>query len=74
MGVYRRSFRVSFAVGTVLNLINQPRGLLGFLFLNIQDAVPLNGSAALLTYIVPFLVATYGALTALHARLPESSV
>jgi hypothetical protein len=52
--VYPRSFRVALAVGTVLNLINQPEWLF--------DSASLNVSKALLTYLVPFLVATYVAL------------
>ncbi|MEO0916020.1 MAG: nitrate/nitrite transporter NrtS [Pseudomonadota bacterium] len=55
-----RSLRVSVVVGTALNLINQPEALFG-------DA-PLVMWKVLLTYMVPFLVATYGAITALAAH------
>jgi hypothetical protein len=52
-GIYPRSRRVALAVGTLLNLINQPEALLG--------NAPWNLTQAVLTYAVPFLVATYGA-------------
>jgi hypothetical protein len=54
-GVYPRSLRVTLVVGTLLNLINQPEALLG--------ASPWNLTQAILTYAVPFLVATYGAVS-----------
>jgi hypothetical protein len=54
----RRSAIVAVVVGTILTLLNQGDGLLSG---NWNDAlywkIPL-------TYCVPFLVATYGALTA----------
>jgi hypothetical protein len=71
-GIYNRSFRVSVVVGTVLNFINQPQALRGFLFLDFHDAECLNVTKTLLTYAVPFFVATYGALTALNPRLMNS--
>ncbi len=46
-------------VGTVLNLINQPDWLFGL--------APLQPFKFLFTYLVPFLVATYGAVSALQA-------
>ena len=55
-GVPRRSFRVALVVGTVLNLINQGDAILG------QGTVV--WSKLLLTYLVPYCVATYGAVTA----------
>lgn len=55
-----RSLKVSAVVGTVLNLINQPEALIGDAQLVLWKV--------LLTYIVPFLVATYGAVTALSAH------
>ena len=61
--VYSRSCGISLLVGTVLNLINQPEALVGL--------APLNLPKALLTYLVPFPVATYGAVTAL--RRPAGS-
>lgn len=69
LGIYHRSFRVALVVGTVLNLINQPQALLGSLFLDFHGEERLNITKTLLTYAVPFLVATYGALTALDLRL-----
>jgi hypothetical protein len=54
-GVPRRSFAVALAVGTVLNLINQGDALLA-------DR-PLNLTKLLLTYLVPYCVATYGAVS-----------
>jgi hypothetical protein len=53
-GVPRRSFIVAVLVGTVLNVINQGDALLG--------ARPLNLIKLLLTYLVPYCVATYGAV------------
>ncbi|MEM7719876.1 MAG: nitrate/nitrite transporter NrtS [Pseudomonadota bacterium] len=55
-----RSLKVGAVVGTILNLINQPEAIFG-------DA-PLVLWKVLLTYSVPFLVATYGAVTALSAH------
>ncbi|MDD5412820.1 MAG: nitrate/nitrite transporter NrtS [Methylobacter sp.] len=71
-GIYRRSFRMAFVVGTVLNLINQPQTLLRFFFFDFPAMERLNIIKTLLTYAVPFLVATYGALTALDLRLIDS--
>jgi hypothetical protein len=53
-GIYPRSLRIALVVGTLLNLVNQPGALLG--------PAPLNLTQALLTYAVPFLVATYAAV------------
>lgn len=58
--VYPRSARVSLLVGTVLNLINQPEWLFGM--------APLHPFKFLFTYLVPFLVATYGAVAVVQAR------
>jgi hypothetical protein len=55
-GIYPRSLQVALVVGTFLNLVNQPEAFLG--------RAPLNLMPALLTYAVPFLVATYGAVAA----------
>jgi len=52
-GIPRRSFVVALIVGTILNLINQG----DVLFSN----MPLNLSKIILTYAVPYCVATYGA-------------
>jgi hypothetical protein len=54
-GVPRRSFLVALVVGTVLNLINQGDALLG--------AMPVNWFKIVLTYFVPYAVATYGAVS-----------
>ena len=54
-GVPRRSFAVALIVGTILNLINQGDTLFG--------GVPLNLTKLLLTYVVPYCVATYGAVS-----------
>jgi hypothetical protein len=54
-GIPRRSLVVAVLVGTVLNLINQGDALLG--------ALPLNWFKLGLTYVVPYLVATYGAVS-----------
>lgn len=70
-GIYRRSFRVALVVGTVLNLINQPQAL-DLLFWDFHRVERLNITKTLLTYTVPFLVATYGALTAINPRLIDS--
>lgn len=63
LGIYRRSFKVAFVAGTLLNLINQPQTMLEFIFLDFPAGVGLvNVIKTLLTYAVPFLVASYGAL------------
>jgi hypothetical protein len=54
-GVPKRSLGVAFIVGTVLNLINQGDALLG--------SVPINLPKLLLTFAVPYFVATYGAVS-----------
>jgi hypothetical protein len=54
-GVPQRSFLVALIVGTILNLINQGDVLLG--------AAHLNLAKLLLTYAVPYCVATYGAVS-----------
>jgi hypothetical protein len=59
-GVPRRSFVVAVVVGTILNLINQGDALVAGERLNLVKLV--------LTYIVPYLVTTYGAVSfRLHA-------
>jgi len=55
-GVLRRSLTVALLVGTVLNFIAQGDFLIA--------GEPLNYWKIGLTYLVPFLVATYGAMTA----------
>ena len=55
-GVMRRSAIVAVIVGSVLNLINQGDALF--------QGAPLTVWKLLLTYCVPYCVATYGAVTA----------
>jgi len=57
----RRSLVVAIVVGAALNVINQGDVL--------WSGAPLNWPKLLLTFVVPFLVASYGAYSAL-ARLP----
>jgi hypothetical protein len=54
-GIPRRSLWVAIVVGTILNLINQGDALLGGATINIAKL--------LLTYAVPYCVATYGAVS-----------
>jgi hypothetical protein len=54
-GVPRRSFVVALVVGAVLNLINQGDVLL--------SGAPLNFAKIILTFAVPYCVATYGAVS-----------
>ena len=54
-GVPRRSLVVALIVGTILNLINQGDALLG--------SGELNFSNIILTFAVPYCVATYGAVS-----------
>ena len=53
-GVPRRSLAAAVVVGTILNLINQGDALF--------DGRPLDWLKLGLTYIVPYCVATYGAV------------
>jgi hypothetical protein len=54
-GVPRRSFVVAIVVGTILNLINQGDAVLG--------AASINWIKVVLTYLVPYAVCTYGAVS-----------
>jgi hypothetical protein len=54
-GVPRRSLYVALIVGTLLNLINQGDLLLG--------ASSVNWLKVILTYCVPYVVCTYGAVS-----------
>jgi prepilin-type processing-associated H-X9-DG protein len=54
-GVPRRSFFVALIVGTILNLINQGDALFGDGHVNMTKVI--------LTYAVPYYVATYGAVS-----------
>lgn len=60
-GIPRRSLWVAVIVGTILNLINQGDALFG--------AAPLGIAKLLLTYAVPYCVATYGAVS-IRLKLP----
>ena len=60
--ILRRSLVVALVVGTALNAINQGDAILA-------GAMPVLWKAAL-TYSVPFLVASYGAYSALTAKGP----
>lgn len=64
-GVPRRALWTAAVVGTILNLINQGDALLA--------GQPLQWSKAMLTYCVPYCVATYGAVSfrLAAARRPE---
>lgn len=53
----KRALLVMLIVGSVLNLINQGDALI--------HALPINLPKVLLTYLVPFCVATYGASSAI---------
>ncbi|MEM9351224.1 MAG: nitrate/nitrite transporter NrtS [Pseudomonadota bacterium] len=55
--ILKRSLMVCLVVGTALNLINQPEAIFG--------PAPIIWWKVLLTYAVPFMVATYGAMTAI---------
>ena len=55
-----RSFKVALIVGTALNLINQGDALL--------NDEHVNTFKCLLTYAVPYCVATYGAVAALRSK------
>jgi len=55
VGVPQRSFWVALVVGTILNLINQGDTLV--------SGRPLDVVKLVLTYIVPYFVATYGAVS-----------
>ena len=54
-GVPRRSFVVALIVGAILNLINQGDALFGHGHLNLIKII--------LTFAVPYCVATYGAVS-----------
>ncbi len=54
-GVPRRSLYVAVVVGTILNLINQGDALIA--------GVAIDWIKVLMTYGVPYLVSTYGAVS-----------
>ena len=55
-----RSLAVAAVIGTILNAINQGPELL--------TGKPVDGLRVLLTYAVPFFVASYGAYSAFRTR------
>lgn len=71
-GIPLRSLYVAVAVGTILNLINQGEALFGM--------APVNWAKIVLTYLVPYAVSTYGAVSyqlraaATPSRPPSFSV
>lgn len=54
VGVPQRSLAVALVVGTVLNVINHGDAMLG--------SAPVNWLKIALTYLVPYVVCTYGAV------------
>ena len=54
-GIPRRSAKAAVVVGAILNLINQGDALFGEAELNVPKA--------LLTFVVPYCVTTYGAVS-----------
>ena len=62
-GIPYRSLYVALIVGTILNLINQGDAIVGI--------APVNWLKVVLTYCVPYLVATYGAVS-YQMRQPKS--
>jgi hypothetical protein len=63
-GVPRRSLIVAIVVGTILNLINQGDAVWG--------AAPLNWTKIVLTYVVPYCVSTYGAVSYRLAKTEDT--
>ena len=61
-GVPFRSGCVALVVGTILNLINQGDTFLGL--------TSINWIKVFLTYLVPYAVSTYGAVSYRMSRLP----
>jgi len=64
-GIVKRSLIIAVIVGTILNLISQGDVMVG--------AGDLNILKCLLTYMVPYCVSTYGAVTALHAQANQEA-
>lgn len=62
-GIPRRSFFAAIVVGSILNLISQGDALLSF------DHV--NWLKIVLTYCVPYIVCTYGAVSATMLPSPQ---
>ncbi len=62
-GVPRRSLYVALVVGTALNLINQGDAIFG--------AASINWLKLALTYVVPYVVCTYGAVSTQWKQLDK---
>ena len=63
-GIPKRSFYVAVLVGTILNLINQGDAII--------SGGDLQYGKMALTFVVPYVVATYGAVSARRARVFEA--
>lgn len=63
--IVKRSLIIAVIVGTVLNVINQGDVVMG--------SATFNLFKCLLTYVVPYCVATYGAVSALQAQQRQQS-
>ena len=61
--IRRRCGAVALVVGTILNLINQGDALFG--------AAELSLTKMLFTYLVPYFVCAYGAITAIAQKVPK---
>ncbi len=61
-GIPLRSFYVALVVGTILNLINQGDALFG--------PAQMNWIKIVLTYMIPYAVSTYGAVSYRLSRPP----
>lgn len=55
-GVPRQSLKIALVVGTLLNLINQGDVL-------VADIGAVNWAKCAMTYVVPYLVSTWGAVS-----------
>ena len=66
--VYGRSFKVALVVGTLLNLINQPHFFIGICSLEQSLLMDVDWLKVILTYLVPFFVSFYGAVSVLDVR------
>jgi hypothetical protein len=64
-GIPVRSLWIAAVVGTVLNVINQGDTLLG--------SAPINWLKVILTYMVPYCVCTYGAVS-FQMRSPTTTL
>jgi hypothetical protein len=62
-GIPLRSGCVALIVGTILNLINQGDAIFG--------AMTINWTKIVLTYVVPYAVSTYGAVSYAMSRTEE---